>query len=67
MDDVIFLFLYHELTPVTLRHFALLRQFHPQTEIVPLAYQLKSPQVLPHTVDVALDWDYGWPIRNIWQ
>jgi hypothetical protein len=66
MDEVIFLFLYHQLNEVTLRHHALLRQFHPRDEIVPLGYQLTIPKVLPGTVDVALDWDYGWPIRSVW-
>jgi len=66
MEEVIFLFVYHELNALTRRHFECLRSWHPRDEIVPLVYQFKSREVLPGTIDVALDWDYGWPINSPW-
>ncbi len=66
MEEVIFLFLYHKTDAVTQRHFQLLGQLHSRAQVVPLGYQLSVPERLPGTVDVALDWDYGWPIRSVW-
>ena len=66
MEEVIFLFRYHKLDEVTLRHYRMLEKFHPAHQIVPLGYELKIPDWLPGTVDVALDWDYGWPIYDSW-
>jgi len=66
MEEVIFLFLYHKLDAVTLRHHQMLQQLHPRDQIIPVGYQLKVPEPIPGSVDVALDWDYGWPIDDIW-
>jgi hypothetical protein len=66
MDEVIFLFLYHKLDAATQRHFELLRRQHPRDRVVPLGYQFKIPKLIEETVDVALDWDYGWPIYSTW-
>lgn len=66
MEEVVFLFLYHKVDEVTYRHFELLQKLHPRDQIVPVAYELKGNPVLPGTVDVGLDWDYGWPIFSTW-
>jgi hypothetical protein len=66
MEEVIFLFSYHRLDDVTRRHHARLAQLHPHNLIVPLTHQYQGGESLPDTVDVALDWDHGWPILNPW-
>jgi hypothetical protein len=66
MEEVIFLFLYHQLDSVTRRHYEQLQRWHPGRRVVPLVYQYRGREVLPGTEDIALDWDYGWPVFNAW-
>jgi hypothetical protein len=66
MEEAIFLFLYHQLDDVTRRHYQRLCQLHPQWQVVPLTYQYAGAEDLPGTVDVALEWDHGWPVFNPW-
>jgi len=66
MEEVMFLFLYHELTPVVQTHFDLVRKFHGREEIVPLDYHLRGAAGLPGTLDIARAADCGWPIRKVW-
>ena len=66
MEEVIFLFSYHRLDDLTHRHFTRLGQLHPRDLIVPLTHRYATGDMLPGTVDVALDQDYGWPIQNPW-
>jgi len=66
LEDVIFLFLYHQVDAVTQRHFAQLRQFHPGALILPLTYRFLGSERLPGTIDVSLDSDHGWTIANPW-
>lgn len=66
MEEVVFLFLYHQLGPVTRRHYQMLQTLHPRDPIVPIGYRFKIPKQLPGTVDVALQDDHGWPIGQTW-
>ena len=65
MEEVIFLFMYHQLDDVTQRNFDRMGKFHPRAPLIPLAYQYEGQQSLSGTVDVALEQDYGWPILNV--
>ena len=50
MEEVILLFLYHELNAVTRRHFEALQRLHPREQIVPLTYQFEGREALPGSV-----------------